>query len=333
MKKWRLGSTYACDARGCAMPSAPTTPHTNTPPHIHAPPHPHPTHPFSHPLQNVPAGEISFRARVGRQHRLPLNGSDGRSRGGVIPPELGVVARYKVGHGRDAGPRPAALLATLPRPPLQPCGANSCPLPLCPLPLPAQGQGRVAQSGFTRPTWVEGELLVVSRWGAGQQASIAAVLWPSHIQPLRCLLTLPLSPFAPACSSMPTTPSAAGQSWVSLSRSTTPTAILSCSAAWICRFCHRLSMAHDVLRLYPASCSPCARVPGALLGTSSNFIATEQHPLILQFFFILFKHMNSRLLPLPDSFAAAAPSPMPTEACSWSKHGLLSFVSLQKSTF
>ncbi|KAK9809054.1 hypothetical protein WJX72_008588 [[Myrmecia] bisecta] len=45
---------------------------------------------------NVPAGEMTFKAKVGRQHRL-----DGRDT--YYPPELGVVARYK-GKGRVAAP-------------------------------------------------------------------------------------------------------------------------------------------------------------------------------------------------------------------------------------
>eukprot|EP00887_Chlorella_sp_A99_P003539 scaffold7.g3539.t1 len=76
--------------------------------------------------ENVPAGEVSFRARIGRQHRLPIGPSTSRS---GYPPELGVVARY-------------------------------------------QGQGRVAQMGFQRPTWVDGELLVFAAnnavWGGAE---------------------------------------------------------------------------------------------------------------------------------------------------------------------
>lgn len=63
---------------------------------------------------NVPAGSISFRAKVGRKHRLAVRD--------VYPDELGITARY-------------------------------------------QGEGRVAQKGFTQPRWVEGELLVFTTKG------------------------------------------------------------------------------------------------------------------------------------------------------------------------
>ena len=77
---------------------------------------------------NVPAGEVSFHARIGRQHRITP--AAGGPRGGGYPPEMGIMARYK-------------------------------------------GQGRVAQSGFTRPTWVDGELLVVSQlFGDLEQHSV-----------------------------------------------------------------------------------------------------------------------------------------------------------------
>ncbi|KAL6784109.1 EX1 [Auxenochlorella protothecoides x Auxenochlorella symbiontica] len=46
--------------------------------------------------RNVPAGELSFKARVGREHRLPT-AVEG------YPPELGVTARY-AGRGRVAEP-------------------------------------------------------------------------------------------------------------------------------------------------------------------------------------------------------------------------------------
>ncbi|GAB4812968.1 hypothetical protein N2152v2_000014 [Parachlorella kessleri] len=99
--------------------------------------------------RNVPAGEVSFRAKVGRQQRLSASES--------YPLELGVRARYR-GQGRVAqeGPGPRGAGGEAAGGPgvwvLVGFGRGS----LC------RDQVRVAQEGFVHPKWVEGELLLLT---------------------------------------------------------------------------------------------------------------------------------------------------------------------------
>ncbi len=117
---------------------------------------------------NVPAGSVSFRAKVGRKHRL-----DARD---VYPDELGIVARCERvcgggGAGRQAWEqegedvcRTHGLIQSIL---VHCCDASlSSPLPRSSLvPHRFKGEGRVANKAFTQPRWVEGELLVFNSKG------------------------------------------------------------------------------------------------------------------------------------------------------------------------
>ncbi|KAL5714393.1 Protein EXUTER 1 [Ranunculus cassubicifolius] len=79
----------------------------------------------------VPAGQVAFRAKVGKQYQLPHKG--------LIPEEFGVVARYK-------------------------------------------GQGRLAEPGFKKPRWVDGELVILDGKYVKGGPVIGFVYWAPDYQ-------------------------------------------------------------------------------------------------------------------------------------------------------
>ncbi|KNA10330.1 hypothetical protein SOVF_145400 [Spinacia oleracea] len=79
----------------------------------------------------VPAGQVAFRAKIGKRYQLPHKG--------IIPEEFGVVARYK-------------------------------------------GQGRLAEPGFRKPRWVDGELVILDGKYVKAGPVVGFVYWAPEYQ-------------------------------------------------------------------------------------------------------------------------------------------------------
>lgn len=78
----------------------------------------------------VPAGQVAFRAKIGKRYQLPHKG--------IIPEEFGVIARYK-------------------------------------------GQGRIAERGYQKPRWADGELVILDGKYIKGGPVVGFVYWaPEH---------------------------------------------------------------------------------------------------------------------------------------------------------